>query len=241
MPSELQTFHELNDNINKEYFLFLVPRFHTKETESLKRTCALCLGELPEDSPNPKVCAQCSERHNIRQGLCQLMARSEEQKNELLHDCADCDDSFDTRAQLQDHMRVEHPTESSSSPHEALRRFNDEEGKLYGCHSCPQRFQFKADLDEHVDQQHLTQEVIKREREDSADEDNDNGRDDSDAEMSDDNERRVVNKDGDDERHGGSAGGNSPGSVASERDSIVNVESEIKIDNDSYATAFYYR
>lgn len=158
------------------------------------------------------------------------MGRSEEQKNN------DSSDSFDTPA---------HPTDDSSSKEggfvccfcsvtfvslAALKTHipeHGEEAKLYGCRTCPSRFHFKEDLDEHVVQQHVTKEVIKREQEDSDDEvDNGGNEDGLSVDMND-----QDGGNGEQEESGGSEQG----------DSIVNVESEIKIDNDSYATVFYCR
>lgn len=240
-----------------QYFslLFLSSfRFHTKEPEQSKRTCALCLGDLPEDSPHPKICLQCSERHNFRQ----LMGRLDEPMGDMKK-CPLCDDSLATSAQLHEHLQLKHPSENSSKDIEEEHGFvccfcsitfntlaalqahipaHGEEAKLYGCRSCSRRFHFKDDLDNHVAETHLVvaKEEIKREREDS-EEDNSEVEEEEriDDEAGGDDTEEIDAEGGDDEEPRGDNGAETP----EDRDSIVNVESEIKIDNDSYATVCY--
>lgn len=240
-------------------------RFHTKEPEQSKRTCALCLSDLSEDSPNPKVCVQCSERHSFRQSLNQLMARSEEattaaKTNDILSEhpadngpsrdrgfvCYFCPVTFPSLRALQEHI-PEH----------------GEESKLYGCRSCPRRFHFKDDLEDHVVDAHVTKEVIKREREDSegGEEEDEAARDDDDEEGNVEEEeeeagRQQAEGEGDEsqedeeeereEKHQQGPPGElleEDGAAASPAgsDFIENVESEIKVDNDNYAIVFYCR
>lgn len=220
----------LNRILIYSYLFLSNKRFHTREQESAKRTCALCLGNISEDSPNPKVCVQCSERHNIRQGLNQLMGRAEDTR----YDCPRCDEMFAAPAQLHDHLRAEHPIESPSGDSSLNAPTDADEVKSHGCRFCPLRFHDKEDLDEHVVMRHAVEEVIKQEREDSSDAYN--GKYDDD-----DNCNKEMNgiENATDKNSEGEEGGEGEPSSQGDTQSVVNVESEIKIDNDSYATVFY--
>lgn len=184
------------------------------------------------------------------------MGRMEEPTGDMKK-CPLCDDSLATSAQLREHLRTQHPSENSSKDNGGERGFiccfctvtfntlaalhahipaHGDEAKLFGCRACARRFHFKDELENHVaEAHHVAKEEIKREREDS-EEDN------SEVEE----EEREVDADGDDtgeiDAEGGEDDeeeqrGDNGAEAAEDRDSIVNVESEIKIDNDSYATS----
>lgn len=157
------------------------------------------------------------------------MGRSEEKKN----DCPQCDEVFESHTQLEEHMQEEHPAE---------------DGKRIECPSPdPEqkqqpRFHYKEGInDEHVDLYHVTKEAIKREQSSEEEEDNsaDSG---SRTDVNDNEAAEMAEKDGSDMGlEQGMGRSSSRGSLASESDSIVNVESEIKVDNDSYAIVFYWK
>lgn len=154
-------------------------RFHTKQTEGVERTCALCLTPLPS-STDVKVCKKCYEKSNSNPKylpyvppklpvLSSVHESNSDSNNEapvVEHHCNICKKLFAASNELEEHL-IEHSFQGCeergyncyicsaiftlpSGLHQHMVVEHGPNYRPYDCNLCPQKFYFRAELENHL-------------------------------------------------------------------------------------------